>query len=63
MLPLNKVFDHIPKVKTIPMAYLRIVLLYLGNMLHIMETQMKKFVDKNLEFCHILSCFQNKNQA
>lgn len=45
------------------MAYLRIVLLYLGNMLHIMGTELEKFVDKNLEFCHILSCIQNKNQT
>lgn len=45
------------------MAYLRTVLLYLGNMLHIMETELEKFVEKNLEFRHILSCFQNKNQT
>ena len=45
------------------MAYLRIVLLYLGNMLHIMGTELEKFADKNLEFCHILSCIQNKNQT
>ena len=50
--------------QTVPMTYLRIALLYLGTMSHIIETQLAKFVNKNLKLFHAMVKFAfKKNKA
>ena len=45
------------------MTYLRIALLYLGNMSHIIETQLAKFVNKNLKLFHAMVKFAFKKKS
>ena len=40
--------------QTVSMIYLRISVLYLGNMSHIIETQLAKFANKNLRLFHAM---------